>query len=275
MAKEGTTRPSRPKKVVITGASGNLGRKIRTWLEKNDDYDLISLDIEPRGDPDVVRADLCDYDESWVRLLRGADTVVHLAVNTTGDTPWLQLQRNSLDAVLNVFEAAAEGGVKRVVFASSNTVMDGYRHSGVTITPDLPPEPTSGYAAFKLAGERIGRSYSMRRRLAVICLRFGTIGPGENPPDHLLADWEQKRWLSNRDCCQAIEKAINAEGLRFAVLNVMSDIVGSPWDISETRRALGYEPQDRYVPKRQPLKLALSDFIDRTARGLFRRLRAR
>ena len=51
-------------------------------------------------------------------------------------------------------------------------------------------------------------------------------------------------WLSNQDYCQVVEKAILAENVSFAVLNAMSDNSGMKWDLSETRRVLGYQPVD-------------------------------
>jgi hypothetical protein len=55
-------------------------------------------------------------------------------------------------------------------------------------------------------------------------------------------------WLSNRDLCQAMERAVLAEGVGFAVLNLMSDNPGMRWDIETTRRTIGYAPQDGAAP---------------------------
>jgi hypothetical protein len=55
-------------------------------------------------------------------------------------------------------------------------------------------------------------------------------------------------WLSNRDLCQAMERAVLADGVGFAVLNLMSDNPGMRWDIETTRRTIGYAPLDGAAP---------------------------
>lgn len=52
------------------------------------------------------------------------------------------------------------------------------------------------------------------------------------------------------DYCQQVEKAILIENVPFAVVNAMSNNTGMKWDLSETRRILGYEAQDNaYAPQ--------------------------
>jgi hypothetical protein len=55
-------------------------------------------------------------------------------------------------------------------------------------------------------------------------------------------------WLSNRDLCQAMERAVLAEHVGFAVLNLMSDNPGMRWDIETTKRTIGYAPDDGVAP---------------------------
>jgi hypothetical protein len=55
-------------------------------------------------------------------------------------------------------------------------------------------------------------------------------------------------WLSNRDLCQAMERAVLADGIGFAVLNLMSDNPGMRWDIETTKRMIGYAPRDGATP---------------------------
>jgi NAD+ dependent glucose-6-phosphate dehydrogenase len=56
--------------------------------------------------------------------------------------------------------------------------------------------------------------------------------------------WGQAMWLSNRDLCQAMERAVLAEGVGFAVLNLMSENPGMRWDIATTKQVIGYTPRD-------------------------------
>ena len=58
----------------------------------------------------------------------------------------------------------------------------------------------------------------------------------------------QLMWLSDRDLCQAMERAVLADSVGFAVLNLMSDNPGMRWDIETTREAIGYVPQDGAAP---------------------------
>jgi hypothetical protein len=56
--------------------------------------------------------------------------------------------------------------------------------------------------------------------------------------------WGQNMWLSDRDFCNAMERGVLAEGVGFAVLNLMSDNPGMRWDIETTKRVIGYAPRD-------------------------------
>ena len=55
-------------------------------------------------------------------------------------------------------------------------------------------------------------------------------------------------WLSNRDLCHAMERAVLAETVGFSVLNLMSENPGMRWDIEATKRTIGYEPRDGAAP---------------------------
>jgi hypothetical protein len=59
-------------------------------------------------------------------------------------------------------------------------------------------------------------------------------------------------WVSDRDICQAMERAVLAEGIGFAVLNLMSDNPGMRWDIDATRQAIGYAPRDGHTAVTTP-----------------------
>jgi NAD+ dependent glucose-6-phosphate dehydrogenase len=246
--------------VLITGAAGNLGSKLRRHLEGR--YCLKLLDIDPRGDKAVLQADLGRWDGRWVDQFQNVDAVVHLAADPSAHQSWPNLVAPNIDATINIFQAAARGGVKRVVYASSNHVMGGYQDElePARLTTELPPRPgtryqvegqfrdSTPYAAAKLFGERLGKCYADVHGLATIAVRIGWVRPGPNRPQDIPPErgpWFRLMWLSNRDFCQLMEQCLVADlAVNFAVVNGMSANTGMRWDIEHTRRLLGYEPRD-------------------------------
>ena len=234
--------------VLITGARGNIGTKLRMHFATLG-WDLRLLDVDGGGDPAVTEADLSVWDDDWAGLFRGVDAVVHLAGRPMPQTPWAEAQRFNIDMTMNVYEAAARHGVRRVIFASSNWVMAGHRLGAGVLTTEMEPAPVNAYGVSKLVGERLGRSYFERWGVSSINFRIGYLQTGANLPGAHMGwgEWGQRMWLSNRDLCQAMERAVVAEGVGFAVLNLMSDNPGMRWDIGETRRVIGYAPQDGWA----------------------------
>lgn len=262
--------------MLITGAAGNLGAKLRQHLQ--DRYELRLLDREPRGDAAILHADLCRWEPAWADQYRGAEVVVHLAADPAPHRNWAELVGPNIDAVIHTLQAAVRAGVRRVVYASSNHVMGGYKDLAepARITTDLPPRPgmrfgpvkspwdSTAYGAAKLFGERLGQCYAEAHGLSVIAVRIGLVRAAQNPPPQPRSatrrwrsmvrlqagvidpsEWFRMMWLSNRDFCQLMERCILAEpAVRFAVVNGMSANTGMRWDIDYTRQLVGYEPQD-------------------------------
>ena len=241
--------PHVTKTVLITGASGNLGDKVRRHFAGLG-WALRLLDVQSSGDDAITKADLSVWDEDWVSLFFGVDAVIHLAGRPSPRTPWAEIVPYNFDLTQNVYEAAARCGVKRLVFASSNWVVAGHRFVAGPLTAEVDPHPINPYGVSKLVGERLGRSYHDRWGLSVICFRIGYCQRGANRPGATMTmgSWGQLMWLSDRDLCQAMERAVLAEDVGFAVLNLMSDNPGMRWDIETTRRAIGYAPRDGAVP---------------------------
>jgi uronate dehydrogenase len=248
------------KTILITGAAGNLGQKLRRHLA--DRYPLRLIDRDAQGDSAIIEADLSVWDPAWVEQFQGVETVVHLAADPAAPNPWEAVIGPNIDALIYVFTAAGQAGVSRIVYASSNHAMGGYKDipEPEKITTDLPPRPgthytfqdrsmdSTPYGAAKLMGERLGKCYADIYGMSCIAVRIGAIRPGDNRaadfPTNRLA-WFRLMWLSNRDYCQLMTRCIEADpSLRFAVVNGMSNNSGMRWDLDGSRALVGYEPQD-------------------------------
>jgi NAD+ dependent glucose-6-phosphate dehydrogenase len=242
------------KTVLVTGATGSIGTKVRKHFADRD-IRLRLLCLNPSRDPEVMTADLSHYDETWARQFENVDAVIHLAGDPYATASWASVQRLNIDLTLNVFRAAHDHLAKRIVFASSNWVMTGYRFGSERLTTELEPRPINPYGCGKLLCERAGRQLMQQTGISFIALRIGCCQhtPGNNPgPQIEHGLWGQQMWLSDRDLCQGMERAALAEDVPYAVLNLMSDNPGMRWDIEQTRRVIGYAPRDGHLAVTTP-----------------------
>ncbi|MEO5755371.1 MAG: NAD(P)-dependent oxidoreductase, partial [Mesorhizobium sp.] len=235
------------KKILMTGAAGNLGVKLAAHLRAAGHL-VTGLDLRTESSPVPIHAaDLSRLDGEWTARLAGQDVVVHLAAESSPVSGWKTAIPHNIDAVLNLFEASRRAAVARVVFASSNWVLGGYRFRGDRLGADTVPDPVNPYGMSKMAGERIGAHFAAAHGMTVICTRIGWIqGTSDNQPGpHMgLGRWGQQMWLSDRDFLDGMTAAIIAPVTGFAVVNLMSDNPGMRWSLDKTRAVLGFSPQD-------------------------------
>ena len=241
--------------VLITGAGGHLGRKLFDALESDPAYTVSGLDIQQVDHPDIHTADLSG-DDSWTDLLEGVDVIVHLAGDREPAATWPSAITHNMDATLTLYHHAAAQGVGRVVLASSNWVHGDKRFTKDVLNSTTPPGPINAYGMSKLFCERTGAYFAKHHGLSVICLRIGwTQWTHDNQPGPHMAmgRWGQEMWLSDRDFLNGLRAAIQAKDVPFAALNLMSDNPGMRWNIDETRRVIGYAPQDGSPAKVTPI----------------------
>lgn len=235
------------KTVLITGATGNIGRKLRAHLRAAGRYELRLLCLNPQNDPEVQTADLSVWDESWAARFAGVDTVLHVAADPSPWASWGSVQRLNFDLLFNVLAAAQQHGVRRFVFASSNYVVAGYRFSNEALTAAMEPQPINPYGASKLVGERIGKMFAERYGLSFIAFRIGVCQrnhDNRHGPWIPFGTWGQHMWVSDRDLCRAFEAAIENTSVGFGVYNLVSRNPGMRWEMDSIRRDLGFEPAD-------------------------------
>ncbi len=244
-------------RVLVTGATGNLGRKAVNALASRDDVAVVRIDQRGTdGDASLVRADLASYDADWAAQFRDVDVVVHLAGEQSPVASWDAVLRSNIDVTVNVLRAADQAAVRRFVFASSNWVLAGYRFTPHRLMPTTPPRPVNPYGVSKLLLERIGLDTAARTDMAFLALRIGYCQPGDNVPGPHMAygRWGQQMWLSNEDWAQAVERSCTATFEGSAVLNVMSDNASMRWDLADSARVIGYRPRRRHTPRLTPAR---------------------
>lgn len=227
------------KRVLITGAAGRIGSSLAEELKDRYDLRLHYHHTIPEEKPvsDYVIADVSKYDEI-APALQGMDAVVHMAADPSPRASWESVLERNIVGARNVYQAAHQAGVPKVVFASTNHVMGMYdRDREWPIYTTEPPRPDSLYGVSKAFGETLGRWYVDEYGLSVICLRIGWF---LTRPRDEIGLW---MWLSPRDCAQVVEKAIESP-LQYGVFYAISRNSRRHWDITNTIEKLGYRPQD-------------------------------
>ena len=244
------------KKVLITGMSGLIGGILRSHLETLGGYELTALNRRPVDGVRTVQADIGDLDA--IRpAFEGQDVVVHLAAHVASE-PMEDVVRGNLAGTWNVYEAAREAGVQRVIFASSGDTIRGIDHDPPysqivagdyesvsrwewpKVTKEL-VRPRTFYGASKVWGEVLGRVYSADYGLSVLCVRIGSC-PAENRPTNVR---EFSAWLSHRDVADILHRCIEAPAdLLYDIFFAVSNNKWNYRDIEHARRVLGYVPQD-------------------------------
>ncbi len=236
------------KKYVVTGGAGFIGSSlVRTLLPLGSVSVIDNLLTGHERNLEEVR-DGVEFHNADIRdaaaitpLVRGAHTVFHLAaipsVPRSIDEPELSHQVN-IDGTFNVFRAAAQGGVRRIVYAASS--------SAYGDTPTLPktesmlPSPKSPYAVQKLLGEYYASVFDSCFGIETVSLRFFNVyGPRQDPSSpysgvlslfmkHLLSrtaptifgDGEQTRDFTYvEDVAGLCNKASQAPGVSGKVFN--------------------------------------------------------
>jgi nucleoside-diphosphate-sugar epimerase len=232
------------RRILLTGASGNIGRKLSSGLRER--YEALLLDRNADVGAGIEHADFTRFRKDWVRHFTSVDVVLHLAANPHTDANWSELIPDNIDSVLNVCTACVRGGVRRLLFASSCQTMEGYRDQGADlITVDLEPRPVNSYGVSKMVGERICRHYADRHRLSVVCLRIGWVPTGGDQVALTASNaWLKRKWLSEKDLVQVFSRSIEAEGVDFGIFYAVSGNARMRWDLDPARRVLGYQPEE-------------------------------
>jgi uronate dehydrogenase len=223
--------------VLITGAAGQIAGELRQRLAPQ--FTLRLTDIAPVGAlsprEQFVAADLTDM-AALERMMAGVDAVVHLG-GVAVEEAWDKIMPANVAGTYNLFEAARRHGAKRIIVASSNHVV-GFFPRSEKIDDQVYPRPDGRYGLSKAFGEMVGRLYSDKYRMEVVCIRIGAMTLEPEDVRRLAI------WIHPEDLTHLVEVGLTAPGLKFEVVYGMSDNKRAWWDNSNALR-LGYRPKHR------------------------------
>lgn len=245
------------RKVLITGASGLIGGLAIKHLGHK--YEFSGLSRRPVAGIPHLAGDIVDA-EGIKPAFAGIHTVLHLAA-ANGDDQWLAWAPTmaiTVQGTLNIYEAAREAGVKRIVFFSSGCCQLAYEWdpgsvygklangpddeipaSWPMVELDWPVRPDSPYAVGKLFGENLGRYYADKYGISTIAIRLGAVLKEDRP----LIRRHYPGFLSQADCVQIIDKSLSApESLKFEIVNAISENKYRWRSTEHTKDVLGWHP---------------------------------
>jgi UDP-glucose 4-epimerase len=265
-------------KALVTGGAGFIGSAIAAALvERGDEVVVMDnlsngrIEAVPAG-VEMIEGDLRDP-ARVAEACDGAEVVFHEAairsVPRSVEEPLLT-NDNNVTGTLNLLAAAAQAGVRRVLYASSSSVYgdveDPVKEEG------LRPQPRSPYAVSKLAGEHYAVVWAHLHLVETVSLRyFNVFGPGQHADSKYAAvfpafidalsrdvapevhwDGEQSRDFTYiDDVVEANLLAATADGVNGAVLNIAG---GTSRTVNEVLRAVsdavGVWVEPRSAPKR-------------------------
>ncbi len=266
-------------RILFTGGSGKAGRHAIAYLLSKG-HKVLNLDLAPL-DMDGVPTRLADITDSGQvhdamqsyadlgELEPGAglprfDAVVHFAA-----VPRILIRtdnecfRINTMGTYNVIDAALKAGVRKVIFASSETTYgvcfaDGERKPDyLPLDEDHPTVPEDSYAMSKVCNEVTARSFQARSGADIYGLRINNvIEPHEYERDFpaYMDDPALRRrnffaYIDARDLGQMVERCLQSDGLGYQVFNVSNDdhsvklstqeLIDRFYDGVEIRREMG------------------------------------
>lgn len=278
-------------RIALTGSSGKLGTVVARELRAAG-HDVIGLDVRGDRGPGFVQVELTDYGQVIDALAgvndqhQGFDAVVHLgAIPAPGIRSDVATFHNNMTSTFNVFWAAVRLGIRKIVYASSETVLGlpfDVPPPYIPVDEEYAPRPESVYSLVKTLEERLATELvRWNPDLSITALRFSNVMVPDDYAEFPFDDdartrkWNLWGYIDARDGAQAIERALEVAPAGFetfiiaAADTVMtrpnSELVAEVFpgvetrelgenttllSIDKARRLLGYDPQHSWRDRR-------------------------
>ncbi len=272
-------------RIALTGSSGKLGSVVARELREHG-HDVVGMDAVGQRGPGFLHVELTDYGQV-VDALGGVDrspafdAVVHLAaIPAPGIATDVATFHNNMTSTFNVFWAAVHNGIRRIVYASSETMLGlpfDVPPPYIPVDEEYAPRPESVYSIVKTLEEQLARELvRWHPDLSITALRYSNVMWPEDyaefptfDADATARKWNLWGYIDARDGAQAVERALEVAPTGFdnfiiaAADTVMSrpnaELVAEVFPdtpihgdlgehdtmlgIDKARRLLGYDPQ--------------------------------
>jgi UDP-glucose 4-epimerase len=279
-------------RIALTGSSGKLGTVVARELRAAG-HEVIGLDVRGERGPGFVQVELTDYGQVIDALAGvndqhdGVDALVHLgAIPAPGLRSDVATFHNNMVSTFNVFWAAVRLGIRRIVYASSETVLGlpfDIDPPYIPVDEEYAPRPESVYSLVKVLEEHLATELvRWHPELSITALRFSNVMVPEDYAEFPFdADARTRKWnlwgyIDARDGAQAVQRAIeNAPaGFDTFIIAAADTVMTRPnaelvaeifpgvetrtdlddtrtlLSIDKARRLLGYEPQHSWRDER-------------------------
>ncbi|WP_449372666.1 NAD-dependent epimerase/dehydratase family protein [Arthrobacter psychrolactophilus] len=212
-------------RIAVTGGSGKLGRHVLRRLVA-DGHQVLNLNRAGERSSELVVVDLRNYGQVVDVLMglddrhSGFDAVVHLgAIPAPGILPDAATFENNMLSTYNVFQAARRAGIKKLVYASSETVLGLPFDTDppyIPVDEDYPARPESTYSLVKHLEEQMAIELTRwDPELSIIALRFSNVMDVEDyaafasfDTDVMARKWNLWGYIDGRDGAQAVARAL-------------------------------------------------------------------
>jgi uronate dehydrogenase len=202
-------------KILLTGASGQLGNHLRNWFTATGRAFLATDIAAPADGAAVAIADLADRAAIDRLMAQDISAVVHFG-GMANEASWQTVLEANIMGTYNIFEAARKAGVRRVIFASSYHAQGMYPVAEVPILPSDPYRPDSLYGVSKAFGETLSRLYFDKFGIECLALRICAANNPGTPRDARL-------WFNRDDLSGLVDRALDVPVLGHRTLFGISD----------------------------------------------------
>ncbi|MET4558869.1 nucleoside-diphosphate-sugar epimerase [Lysinibacillus parviboronicapiens] len=252
------------KKILITGAAGKIGQHVANTLMKKTSYQLKLADInllplekfKGSSNHEVIYLDVSSLEECQ-NACKNIDIVIHLAGDPSPNADFYSsLLENTIKGSYNIFKAASDNGVTKVIAASSAQTVEGYPLD-FQVTDSSPVRPKNMYGVSKCFVEALASYFAYEKQLQSILIRIGAYD--DYKPEGLpLSARDMSAYISPEDFIDLLLKTITAKNLPFfSILHGISENRFKRLNIEETKRLVGYTPNS------DAFKLCGIHFFDR------------